>query len=342
MSKTPVESNEPIVADVAGAVGGGAARLLRELKAYLAKTGQDINLIGEGKRLSPQWLVQRELIAPRARVHLSLNNAGFVSPFGTNVTMLRNILHFANANDLERIGFQPSRELQLQIPLIRLLARRSKTLVVPCTRMGEQVADLAPYLADRLAVRFHPVAKPKWAGTNPTNPRDVLVPIVPQPYKNLDKHLPEFLEASETISGTPINLVVPAEATSIPKLSGHPRIKFIGSKTSEELDKWWRNCGAVFFPVEFESFGYALAESRVYGRSIIAQDTSQNREIAGDAIQTYSRTDINSLRTAIFDAVTTVPTPDPQQFDPDSYFDWLLTGPTIDPKSNLFNRGITK
>lgn len=341
MSRILSSSDAPIVADVAGAVGGGAARLLRELKTYLAMSDHEINLIGDGKRLTPQWLIQRELVAPRARMHLSLNNAGFVTPFGNNVTLLRNILHFATSTDLEQIGFKPSRELQLQVPLVRLLARQSKTLVVPCTRMAEQVADRAPYLADRLTVRFHPVAKPEWAGTAPETPRDVLVPIVPQPYKNLDQHLPEFLEASEGLPGAEIRLIVPAESTSLPELSAHPRVRFIGPQTSEALESWWRSCGAVFFPVEFESFGYALAESRVYGRSIVAQNTAQNREIAGGAICPYTRHDKNSLRTAILDAVTTVPAPDSSPFDPPSYFEWLLDEPGSDPKSALFNKRIS-
>lgn len=335
MSSMLSASQTPIVADVAGAVGGGAARLLRELKKYLAKSGTNINLIGEGKSLSPQWLIQRELIAPRAPMHISMNNAGFISPFGTNVTMLRNILHFADAKDLERIGFRPSRELQLQIPLVRLLARRSESLVVPCTRMGEQVADSAPHLADRLMVRFHPVAKPEWAGTNPSNPRNVLVPIVPQPYKNLDQHLPEFLKASEDIPGEPICLVIPSEPESLPKIASHPRVKFIGSQTSEMLDEWWRSCGAVFFPVEFESFGYALAESRVYGRSVIAQDTTQNREIAGGAICSYVRHDSDSLSDAILEAVTSVPEPDPLPFEPTAYFDWIFGKPNFTSSERL-------
>lgn len=341
MSQFGVESDALIVADVAGSVGGGAARLLRELKKYVESTGHEINLIGEGERLTPRWLVKRELIDPRARMHLSLNNAGFVTPFGRNVTMLRNILHFANSTDLEKIGFIPSRELQLQIPLVRFLARQSETLVVPCTRMGEKVADLAPYLADKLTVRFHPVAKPSWAGSSAENARDVLVPIVPQPYKNLDKHLPEFLDASKDLPGQEIRLIVPAEKTSIPELSDHPRVEFIGPQTSEALDSWWRRCGAVFFPVEFESFGYALAEARVYGRNVIAQNTVQNREISGESLCAYERHDKASLGSAILKAVETIPTPDPSPFDPDEYFRWLLTEPRVEQDLPLKNEGLS-
>lgn len=326
MIQTSSNQQHQIVADVAGAIGGGAARLLREFKKYLSSTDKQVDLIGEGRRLTPTWLVQRELTAPSAGLRLSLNNAGFMSPFGNNVTLLRNILHFASKSDFEYLGFQPSRELRIQIPVIRLLARNSKSLVVPCTRMGEQVAKISPDLADRLVVRFHPVTSPDWAGEPPENPRDVLVPIVPQPYKNLDKHLPEFLAASESKDGLPIRLVVPANPGSIPSLASHPRVFFIGPQTSVDLEAWWRACGAVFFPVEFESFGYALAESRVYGRSIIARDTDQNREIAGAALHPYKKNDPTSLRDAIRNAISCVPESDSAPFAPNSYFDWLLSG----------------
>lgn len=321
--------NTDMVVDVAGAVGGGAARLLRELNRYLDETQHKAKIIGRGNRLTPQWLLRRELFAPRAKSHISLNNAGFMTPFGTNITLLRNVLHFASDEDLTRIGFRPSKELKLQIPVVRALARRSETLVVPCSRMAEQVSTHAPYLSDKLTVRFHPVAQPSWAGQEPESEADVLVPIVPQPYKNLDKHLPEFLEASSSIMNGKVRLVVPAHARALPSLEAHPRVLFIGPQTSQDLDKWWRRSRAIFFPVEFESFGYALAESRVYGRSIIAQDTPQNKEIAGDALHAYRRHNKRSLSDSIESALKHAPKPDPSAFEPTRYFNWLFSGSNL-------------
>lgn len=322
-----------IVADVAGSIGGGAARLLRELNKYVDDTQHSVQIIGRGVRLTPKWLVKREFEAPRAGLHISLNNAGFVTPTGTNVTLLRNILHFADENDLNHIGFKPSRELKLQIPIIRMLARRSETLVVPCSRMAEQVAAQTPYLQEKLSVRFHPVAQPSWSGQDPESQSDVLVPIVPQPYKNLGKHLPEFLDASAKLMDGKVRLIVPADPNALPELEGHPRVHFIGSQTSENLEVWWRRARAIFFPVEFESFGYALAEARVYGRNIIAQDTMQNREIAGGSLVGYQRHDERSLRNAIEVALSSTPIPEPEPFDPKSYFRWLLAGPGPDVNS---------
>lgn len=314
-----------LVIDCAGAMLGGAARYLRELQTYLANNpDNDIELIGVGRQLTPRWLIQRELKAASADVRLSLNNASFVNPIGTNVTLLQNILQFATPADYRRLRFTPSRRLRLQTPVVRSFAGASETLVAPCTRMAEQVAAVAPKLQDKVVVRFYPIAAPSWAGTAPTNQRDVLLPIVPSPYKHLDEHIPEFLEASENIPAGPVRLIVPTRPEQFPDLAAHPRMKFIGPQTTEALDRWWQDCEAVFFPPEFEAFGFPVGEARVYGRHVIAQDTAQNHEIGGHALMPYTRHDQRSLRDAIEAAVAGFPEPDPEPFLPDTYFEWLL------------------
>lgn len=314
-----------IVIDCAGAMVGGAARFLRELQTYLAQQRDaDITLVGLGRQLTPQWLIQRELNAATASRRISLNNVGFMNPRGKNVTLLRNILQFAREDDYQRLRFVPSRRLRTQTPVVRTLAKASRTLVVPCTRMAEQVANISPALRESLVVRFHPITQPSWAGTPPKNPRSVLLPVVPSPYKHLDEHIPEFLASAKDIPGEPIRLVVPTTPLELPALASHPQIHFIGPQSSEALEEWWRDCGAVFFPTEFEAFGYPLAEGRVYGRNVIAQDTAQNHEIAGPALRAYVRHDGPSLRTAIEAAVSDVPEPDPAPFNPQNYFQWLL------------------
>lgn len=318
--------NERIVIDCAGAIKGGAARFLRELQIYLDETSPpNVELIGLGKQLTPQWLIQRELIASSANRRISLNNAGFLNPKGENITLLRNILQFATKNDLDALAYTPPRRLRAQTPVVRNLAKLSDTLVVPCTRMSEKIESVSPSLKDKLTVRFHPVSQPNWAGTRPKNPRDVLLPVVPSPYKNLDQHIPDFLNASKGLAAEdPVRLIVPSTPSHFPALAAHPRVKFIGPQTSEQLDSWWKESGAVFFPTEFESFGYALAEARVYGRYVIAQDTEQNREIAGRALAPYTRQAPSSLTAAIEIATTGIPVSDPGPFAPDPYFSWLL------------------
>lgn len=320
--------NERIVIDCAGAVKGGAARFLRELQIYLDEANPpNVELIGLGKQLTPQWLIQRELLAASAKRRISLNNAGFLNPKGENITLLRNILQFATKSDLKALAYTPPRRLRAQTPVVRNLAKLSDTLVVPCTRMSEKIESVSPSLRGKLAVRFHPVSQPNWAGTRPKNPRDVLLPIVPSPYKNLNQHIPEFLGASEDITGEPVRLIVPSTQEYFPELAAHPRINFIGPQTSEQIERWWRDSGAVFFPTEFEAFGYALAEARVYGRHVIAQDTDQNHEIAGGALKSYTRDNKNSLQVAIEMALSGhPPRPDPGPFNPTSYFNWLFEG----------------
>lgn len=319
-----------VVIDCAGAKKGGAARFLRELRTYLAEYAPlNVELIGLGKQLTPQWLVQREVLASTAKRRISLNNAGFLNPKGENITLLRNILQFATEDDFNKLMFTPPRRLRKQIPVVRSLAKTSKTLVVPSTRMAKQIAAVTPSLSQKLTVRFHPVSQPSWAGTPANNHREILLPVVPSPYKNLQQHISEFIDASEESSDQAVRLVVPSFPEEFPQLAAHPRLKFIGPRTSEELDFWWRTCGAVFFPVEFEAFGYALAEARVYGRSIIAQNTLQNREIAAGALHPYTRHSEGSLALAIQSALQACHTPDPEPFDPADYFFWLINGATI-------------
>lgn len=314
-----------IVIDCAGAKVGGAARFLRELQNYLAEQhNPQIELIGLGKQLTPQWLVARELHAATATKRVSLNNVGFMNPRGENITLLRNILQFANQSDFHRLKFVPSRRLRAQSPVVRALAKASRTLVVPCTRMAAQVAATSPQLREKLVVRFHPIAQPSWAGRPPQSPRSVLLPVIPAPYKHLDEHVAEFLAATQTLPGQPIQLIIPAVPEDLPEVAGHPRVQFIGPQSSEALETWWRHCGAVFFPTAFEAFGYPLAEGRVYGRHVIAQHTPQNHEIAGPALCAYTRHDRTSLQAAIVAAVGTVPEPDPAPFHPHDYFQWLL------------------
>lgn len=321
----PTPSRDRIVVDCAGAVRGGAARLLREVQTYLAKESvSNVELIGIGQQLTSRWLIRREILARSAKKRISLNNAGFINPAGENVTLLHNILQFATPEDLENLSFERSRRLKLQTPVVRILAKASQTLIVPCTRMAQQVSTVTPGLKDKLAVRFHPISQPVWAGSHPKNPSDVLLPIVPAPYKNLDQHIPEFLEASDGLPGHPLRLIVPTTPNSFPALASHPRVQFIGYQTSEQLDEWWKHSGAVFFPTEFEAFGFPLAEARVYGRSVIAQDTPQNHELAGDALQPYQRHVKSSLQNAIEMATAHVPQADAAQFRPKEYFEWLL------------------
>lgn len=314
-----------IVIDCAGAKVGGAARFLRELQTYLAQHHHPaVELIGLGRQLTPQWLVERELLAATATKRVSLNNVGFMNPRGENITLLRNILQFATATDFQRLNFVPSRRLRVQSPVVRTLAKASRTLVVPCTRMAEHVAKTNPPLRDKLVVRFHPITQPTWAGTTPHKPRHVLLPVIPSPYKHLDEHVAEFLAATQTIPGAPIHLIIPALPEDLPEIVGHPRVQLIGPQSSEALETWWQNCGAIFFPTVFEAFGYPLAEGRVYGRHVIAQHTPQNHEIAGPALCAYTRHDQTSLRDAIITAVATVPQPDPAPFNPNDYLQWLL------------------
>ena len=80
-------------------------------------------------------------------------------------------------------------------------------------------------------------------------------------------------------------------------------------------------------PPGLESFGFPLAEARVNGQPVIAQDTAQNREIAGPALCGFTVGDIDSLRYATELALKADIKPDTEPFEPDAYFNWLLGSP---------------
>ncbi|AZA08240.1 glycosyltransferase [Corynebacterium pseudopelargi] len=305
------------IIDTAGATNGGARRFLLELQDYLQRhPREDVRLIG-GERLSSTWLVQREWQALGAK-KIALNNASFFGPIGERTVLLRNALHFASEEEFAQLGYTPSEHMRKQIPVIRALAHRADRIVVPCHAMAERVAKHAPKLEDRIQVRMHPVSPRGWAEMQPENDL-ILVPIVPQSYKRLDLHIPALLEAVEQ-SATKV--AVTAFPGDIPEADGHPNYQPIGLMPAEDLAQWWGRAKAIFFPPTLESFGYALAEARCGGRAVIAPDSQQNREIAGGALSAYGAD--STLAQATAHALQANIPAEPEPFDPDAYFDWLL------------------
>jgi len=82
---------------------------------------------------------------------------------------------------------------------------------------------------------------------------------------------------------------------------------------------------AIYFPSEFESFGYPLAEGRMAGLPVIAADTAHNHEIAGAALMPYPKETPEEVANAVIAAFTTNVKPDQSGlFDRGPYFDRLL------------------
>lgn len=311
--------------DVAGASLGGSARFLAELDRYLEDRApaERPRVMGRRARLTPRWMLSREVDARNADLRIALNNVSFLSPGSPRVTLLRNALHFAAPAELAALGHRPP-ELLAQIPVVRFAARRSERVVVPCTAMAERVARHLPTVAPRLVVRHHPVSSPSWAGRASENPRSILVPIVPSPYKHLASHLNALLDA--TTGADEVSVVVTATADQLPGLRLSERLRLIGTQSVRDLADHWRSSQAVYFPTGFESFGYPLAEARASGRHVVAQDTAQNREIAGHTLCGFTLNDRDSLREAVERALGGSPEPDRETLDPGRYFAWLLRG----------------
>jgi glycosyltransferase involved in cell wall biosynthesis len=316
-----------VVVDTAGGPMGGAARFRLELHSYLRRTGrEDVRVIGEHRRLDPAWLMRRELVTPRSRRRVSLNNIGFLASGAERWTLLRNALHFLTEEESSRLDASLRGPNSRKAAAVRLAARRSDVLVAPSTSMAERVTHVLPSVRGRIVVRPHPVS----VDSVPRLHREpaILCPVLFEVYKPMAKRLTELVAAISEDVAPSIPVLVTAGRSEVPtSLADNPRIQLVGRLQHADLRSLSLRSRAIFFPTDLESFGYPLAEARASGQPVIALDTAQNREIAGEALCGYTLGDLASLRRATMLALTKEIMPDPSPFDPDSYFRWLLGSP---------------
>jgi hypothetical protein len=313
-----------VTVDLAGGQIGGAARFRAEVRSYLERSARDdIKVIGARRRLIPGWLATREAAAARKSRRVALNNVGFLTPGGERWTLLRNQLHFLTKAEMAALDQEMRSLASRQIVVVHRAARRSDVLVAPCTAMAERVKAVLPEVADRVVVRMHPVT----ANPVPQRPGGslILCPVVFTPYKHMTDRITDWLTAVDHALDESVRLIVTASPAEVPtSLAASPRLHFVGRLDHEELCHLWARSQAIYFPSGLEAFGWPLAEARVNGQPVIARDTPQNREIAGPALCGYTVGDQDSLLYATKTALTGGIIPDPEPFDPNAYFEWLL------------------
>lgn len=313
-----------VTVDTAGACMGGAARYAAELHSYLTRTARrDVRVIGHTRRVDPAWLLRREMAIPSSARRVALNNVSFVAPGGERWTLLGNALHFLSDAEVARLDPSLRSPTSRRAAVVRLTARRSDVLVVPCTAMAERVTSSLPKVRDRIVVRMHPVS----ADSVPRSGRDpaILCPVLFAPYKRMDERLTELMTALNGHHFPELRVLVTAKPGDVtPSLAADTRIKFIGEVDQQVLRHVWARSRAIYYPTGLESFGYPLAEARTSGQPVIARDTAQNREIAGSALCGYVTGNPDSLREAVTLALTRDVQADPAPFDPDGYFNWIL------------------
>jgi glycosyltransferase involved in cell wall biosynthesis len=195
--------------------------------------------------------------------------------------------------------------------------------------MAGRITAALPDVADRVVVRMHPVSAGA-ASAGPVAPRRpdeslILCPVLFAPYKHMADRLAEWLAAADGTLDDSVRMIVTADTAQVPaRLAASPRLRFAGPLGPGQLNELWARSRAVYFPTGLESFGWPLAEARVYGKPVIARDTAQNREIAGFALRGFIPGDPDSLRQATESALAARVSSDPAPFDPDAYFDWML------------------
>ncbi len=312
-----------VTVDAAGAQMGGAARFASELYGYLARTGRkDVRVIGQGRHVNPSWLLQREIAKPVTARRIALNNVSFVSPGGERWALLRNALHFLTEEEAAKLDQSMRAATWREAIVVRFAVRRADVLVVPCTAMADRVARVLPSVRNRIVVRMHPLSVD--AFPRPSRDPVIFCPVLFAPYKHMADRLNELLTAVED-SEASVRLRVTADLAEIPAiLRRHPKIELVGRLSYAKSAEFWGYSRAIYFPTGIESFGYPLAEARASGRPVIARNTAQNHEIAGDALCAFTPGDTTSLREAVRFALTTEVAPDPSPFNPDAYFTWLL------------------
>jgi len=313
------------VIDLAGGRLGGAARFRAELLGYLARRPRkDIKVIGAERELTAAWLAAREVSAMPHGRRIALNNVGFIAPGGERWTLLRNALHFLSGPELAALPPALRVAVSRQAGIVHRAARRSDVLIAPCTAMAERISAALPCVADRVVVRMHPVTVTPAAA--PPGGSLILCPVLFAPYKEMADRVSAWLDAVDRVDES-VRLLVTASTAEVPaSLAANPRLHLVGRLGVEQTRALWTRCRAVYFPTELESFGYPLAEARATGRPVIAMATAQNREIAGTALCGYDMGDRDSLRSATETALRLRVAPDPEPFDPDAYFGWMLGG----------------
>ena len=316
--------------DMAGGPIGGAGRFRAEVRGYLERSARDdIKVIGTRRRLSAAWLVAREAAAVRRSRRVALNNVGFLTPGGERWTLLSNALHFLTGPETAALDPGLRAAVSRQARVVHGAARRSDVLVAPCIAMAGRITAALPDVADRVVVRMHPVFAGS-ASADPVPPRRpdeslILCPVLFAPYKHMADRLAEWLAAADGTLDDSVRMIVTADTAQVPaRLAASPRLRFAGPLGLGQLNELWARSRAVYFPTSLESFGWPLAEARVYGKPVIARDTAQNREIAGSALCGFIPGDPDSLRQATESALAARVSPDPAPFDPDAYFEWLL------------------
>lgn len=299
---------------------GGASRLLAELQRYVDQTGRrGVFLIGDGRPLTPRWLMARERAASGATRRVALNNVSFQSGLSRTV-LLRNALHFPLPG--ERVDVGSRRRFALESAVVRVGARRADRVVVPSSSMAERVARWLPRISGRMVVWPHPVTPVELL---PREPGLIVCPVLFAPYKGMGVWLRALAHSAGVLreSGTHVTVQVTATAAEL-SAEDVPMddVTPVGRLTVQGVQDRVARATAVFYPTTLESFGYPLAEARANGQPVLAVDCAHNREVAGPALVPFAAdgTDLTeALRTALDRVV------EPDVVEPASkYFDRLL------------------
>ena len=310
-----------VAIDTAGGAGGGAGRFRSELDAYLARTRRvGVSSIGAGRHVTLKWLVERERLSWGYARTVAANNICYAVAGLERWVLARNANHFLTDNEWATVAHLHPAGFTRQIQVVRAMIRRADRIVVPTSEMGARVATVLPKLADRIIVRFHPFSPPRILRV--PEPM-ILCPLVYSPYKGLAAAMDELAQAIAPLPAVRVVWTSAREDAPV-SIRTSDRFKLIGVVDRKVLTDLYSRAAAIYYPTAIESFGYPLAEARALGIPIMARDTPRTREVAGGALVPFVPGHVSSLNAAVIRALTMQPSPEPEPFDPDSYFNWMF------------------
>lgn len=315
--------------DCAGARMGGALRFRNALDSYLAGGRRDVALIGRENQVTADWLLRRESRRRFARV-VALNNVSFVATPGERWVLLRNPLHFLWPAERRSLGRRTPRKITMQTPIVRAAARRADRIVVPTSGMAERVSSLVPAIASRVVVRPHPLVLSAERHHDTREPGLFLCPVLLSPWKNMGEVLSVIDQAvaiARASSSAPIRVLATTTAAEVAAdgVNSIRHLEFVGRLGHAELAEVRARCHGTLYPTRIESFGYPLAEARLLRQPVVAPGTTQNIEVAGDALVPYQRENPEEIADALGRATELRLGPlTSNPFDSGAYFDWLL------------------
>ncbi|MED5330273.1 MAG: glycosyltransferase family 1 protein [Planctomycetota bacterium] len=205
-------------------------------------------------------------------------------------------------------------------PRLRRKAKAAQVVVVPCTRVADEVLALRIAPAEKIEVvsygADHIDSEPKaddqrardrllrQAGLSPTD--DLLLVLAPgtrEPRKNHRRLIEAFLNLEHTRA---VLLLVGPPGWGCPDVEvllredpNSKKLATLGEVSSSEMNLLLRISDLVAYPSLAEGFGLPVAEAMACGRAVLTSGSTPMSDFGGEAVYTVDPHDVRALSVAL-------------------------------------------